>query len=144
MATALVPSTALMDGHEVRVEVEPAGDYEAKVYRPGPAPRFKPALAAEERETLERIIALTRQLTARDAVALAYNTAPMRFLLQQEADAGQVRLNMEIPFDLDAQVIADVATTAGTAAPDDLLAFKRRERQRIADLQEAALQRTEP
>lgn len=144
MAKALVPSTALMDGHEVRVEIEPAGDYEAKVYRPGPAPRFNPALAPEERETLDRIITLTRRLTARDAVALAYNTAPMRFLLQQEADAGQVRLNMEIPFDLDAQVIADAATAAGTAAPGDVLAFKRGERLRIADLQEAALQRTAP
>ena len=64
MAKALVPSTNMMDGHEVTVSVEQAGQYEAKIYRPGPAPRFRPGLTAEERATLDRIVALARSMTS--------------------------------------------------------------------------------
>jgi hypothetical protein len=139
MAKALVPSTNLMDGHEVTVSIEPAGRYEAKVYRPGPAPRFRPALTAEERETLDRIITLTRPLSAGDAIRLAYNTGPMRLLLSLEADTGSVMLDVEIPFEIDDGTLADVVTPSKTADAQARAIFKRRELERVRDLQEAAL-----
>ena len=107
MAKALVPSTQVMDGHEIEVTTEPVGRYDARVYRPGPAPRFRPHLAAEEREALDRIIALVRPLSTGDAISLAYNTAPMRFLQRIEAETGQLQLDVEIPFDLDERAVAD-------------------------------------
>lgn len=141
MAKALVPSTKAMDGHEIEVTTEPIGQYDARVYRPGPAPRFRPNLAAEERETLDRIIAPVRPLSTSDAISLAYNTAPMRFLQQIEAEVGGIRLDVEIPFDLPDDLVLDAATAAFQVAVADAVAFKRRERARITDLQEAALAR---
>ena len=141
MAKALVPSTQVMDGHEIEVTTEPVGRYDARVYRPGPAPRFRPNLAAEEREALDRIIALVRPLSTGDAIRLAYNTAPMRFLQRVEAETGQLQLDVEIPFDLDERAVADAATPEPTAPIDQIVAFKRAEQARAHDLQEAALAR---
>lgn len=142
MAKALVPSTGLMDGHEITVDAEPAGPYEARMFRPGPSPRFRPDLAPEERQTLDRVIALTRNLTAREVIALAYNTAPMRVLQRIERDAGHTLLDTEIPFDLNDGLVAEAATPdLSGETPEAVVAFKRAERSRIADLPEAALHR---
>jgi hypothetical protein len=141
MAKALVPSTQVMDGHEIDVATEPVGSYEARVYRPGPSPRFRPNLAAEEREALDRIIALVRPLSTGDAIKLACNTAPMRFLQRIEAETGNLQLDVEIPFELDDATVADVATRELCADIRKIVAFKRQEGARIYDLQEAALPR---
>jgi hypothetical protein len=141
MAKALVPSTQVMDGHEIEVSTEPVGPHDARVYRPGPAPRFRPNLAPEEKAALDRILALVGPLSTKEAIALAYNTAPMRLLQRIEAETGQVQLNVDIPFELDDATIADVATPELLPDPAELAAFKRRERGRIRDLQEAALAR---
>src|SRR5450759_1342586 len=98
MAKALLPSAQVMDGHEIEVSNEPVGPYDARVYRPGPAPRFRPNLAPEEKATLDRILALVGQLTTKDAIALACNTAPMRLLQRIEGETGQIQLDVEIPF----------------------------------------------
>ena len=139
MAKALVPSTNLMDGHEVMVSIEPAGQYEAKVYRPGPAPRFRPGLTGEERATLDRIIALARSLTAKDAIRLAYNTGPMRLLLRLEESAGSVMLDVEIPFEMDESTLADAASPSTIVDAQSRAIFKRRELDRIRDLRDRAL-----
>jgi hypothetical protein len=141
MAKALLPSTQVMDGHEIEVSNEPVGPYDARVYRPGPAPRFRPNLAPEEKATLDRILALVRQLTTKDAIALAYNTAPMRLLQRIEGETGQIQLDVEIPFELDEATIADVASPEPAADVAAVVAFKRRERERVRDLQEAAVAR---
>lgn len=141
MAKVLVPSTQVMDGHEIDVATEPVGSFDARVYRPGPAPRFRPNLAPEEKSALDRILALIRPLSTKDAMALAYNTAPMRFLRRIEAETGQIQLDVEIPFDLEDQAIADAATPELMAPIEEVVAFKRAERARARDLQEAALAR---
>jgi len=141
MAKALLPSTQVMDGHEIEVSNEPVGPYDARVYRPGPAPRFRPNLAPEEKATLDRILALVGQLTTKDVIALAYNTAPMRLLQRIEGETGQIQLDVEIPFELDEATIADVASPEPAADVAAVVAFKRRERERVRDLQEAAVAR---
>jgi len=141
MAKALLPSTQVMDGHEIEVSNEPVGPYDARVYRPGPAPRFRPNLAPEEKATLDRILALVGQLTTKDAIALACNTAPMRLLQRIEGETGQIQLDVEIPFELDEVTIADVASPEPAADVAAVVAFKRRERGRIRDLEEAVLAR---
>jgi hypothetical protein len=141
MVKALVPSNQLMDGHEVEVSTEPMGPYDAHVYRPGPAPRFRPNLASEEKGALDRILALVGPLTTKDAIALAYNTAPMRLLQRIEGETGQIQLDVEIPFELDEATIADVASPEPAADVAAVVAFKRRERERVRDLQEAAVAR---
>lgn len=141
MAKALVPSTQVMDGHEIDVATESVGSFDARVYRPGPAPRFRPNLAPEERAALDRILALIRPLSTKDAMALAYNTAPMRYLQRIEDETGQIQLDREIPFDLDDVTVADIASGRPKANPDAAASFKRRERGRIQDLQEAAVSR---
>ena len=141
MAKALLPSTQVVDGHEIEVSNEPVGPYDARVYRPGPAPRFRPNLAPEEKATLDRILALVRQLTTKDAIALAYNTAPMRLLQRIEGETGQIQLDVEIPFELDDATSADVASPEPAADVAAVVAFKRRERERVRDLQEAAISR---
>lgn len=141
MAKALVPSTAVMDGREIEVNTEQVGPYDARVYRPGPAPRFRPNLAPEEKATLDRILALVGPLSTKDAIALAYNTTPMRFLQRIEAETGRIQLDVGIPFDLNDQTVTDAATPERSADLGEIVAFKRQERARIRDLQEAALAR---
>jgi len=141
MAKALVPSTGLMDGHEIEVSIEPGGPHDARVCRPGPAPRFHPSLAPEEKAALDRILGLVGPLSTKEAIALAYNTTPMRFLQRLEAETGQLQLDVEIPFELDESTIASVATPDTAADPEAVIAFKRRERERVVDLQEAAIAR---
>ncbi len=109
MAKALVPSRNLMDGHELEVRTEQRGEYEAVVYRPGPRPRFNPALASEERSTLDRIIGLMKPMSTTDAIALAYNTGPMKLIQSMErANGGSLMLDTEISFDIDAAMLAEV------------------------------------
>lgn len=138
MAKALVPSTLTMDRHEIAVSVETVGPYEARVFRPGPAPRFHPALGPEERAALDAIIALTRDLSATDTIQLAYNTSPMRALLRRE-DGGEPMLDVEIPFDLDEDTVsASTTPTTLRKTSEEIAAFKREELRRAADLVEAA------
>jgi hypothetical protein len=139
MAKALVPSTVVMDGHEVAVSIETTGPYETRVFRRGPAPRFRPALAFEERATLDAIIALTRGLTATETIQLAYNTSPMRALLRLE-EGREPMLDVEIPFDLDDDLVRESASpTAPRKTPEQIASFKRRELRRAADLVDAAV-----
>lgn len=140
MAKAVVPSRALMDGHEIEVRVEMWGGKEAHVYRPGPAPRFHPDLASEERETLDRIIGLTSELSTNEAIRLAYNTSPMRLVESMEQDqGGALLLNMDLPFDIDRQAVADSVGTEPKKSPEQRAGFKRRELDRVSDLQDAAI-----
>lgn len=138
MAKALVPSTVAMDGHEIVVSIEAAGPYGTRVYRPGPAPRFHPDLATEERATLDAIIALTRELTASETIQLVYNTSPMRALLHLE-EGREPMLDVEIPFDLDDEFVREATSPASSRKTrEQIAAFKRRELQRVADLVDAA------
>jgi hypothetical protein len=135
MAKALLPSTREMDGHELAVTVEPNGSYEARIYRPGPDPRFSPDLSEEECDVVDQIIAVTRHLSAGDAIRVAYNTAPMRFIQSMERVQGNLLLDVELPFDLADDVIAAVSGSEEAASPEARAAFKKSEWARIADLQ---------
>jgi hypothetical protein len=139
LAKRLVHARDGMMGQEISVSGEIQGDRQAQVYRPGPSPRFDPDLGPEERRDLDRIIELARPLNADQMIRLAYNTTPMRFLLSKER--GKPRYNVSIPFELDLGVVA--AGSAETAAGDaeERRAFKLRELERIADIQEATLAR---
>ena len=138
MAKALVPSTIAMDGHEVSVSIETAGPYGTRVFRPGPAPRFRPALAAVERGALDAIIALTRELSATETIQLAYNTSPMRALLRLEVGR-EPMLDVEIPFDLDEGLVREITgPTMTSKTPEQIASFKRQELKRAADLVDAA------
>jgi Protein of unknown function (DUF4065) len=138
MAKALIPSTLTMAGHEVAVSMETAGPYGTRVFRPGPAPRFRPALAAEERRALDAIIALTRELSATETIQLAYNTSPMRALLRLE-EGREPMLDVEIPFDLNEGVVGDsTVPTVARKTPEQIASFKRQELERAADLVDAA------
>lgn len=140
MAKALLPSRNLMDGHELEVREEDWGGFGAQVFRPGPTPRFRPALASEERETLDRIVNLTRQLSTKDTIRLAYNTSPMRVMQGIErAQGGTLLLDVDLPFEPELQAISDAATEEPKKSAQDRSAFKRRELRRIADLQEAGI-----
>ena len=136
MAKALVPSTLLMDGYEISVTIESAGPYGTRIFRPGPAPRFRPALATEERLALDGIITLTRQLTAAEIVQLAYNTSPMRALLRLE-QGREPLLDVEIPFDLDDDLVRAGTLTEHEPHPGRA-AFKRRDLARVTDLIDSA------
>lgn len=140
IAKAVVPSTRLMQGHEIVMEREEQGTYEAHVYRPGPDPRFDPGLDEAARDTLDRIIELTRHLNSTEAIRVAYSTAPMRVILHDEAKAGgQAQLNRLIQFRLDDASVAAAAGIRPAMPEDDRAEFKRRELDRIADLREVAL-----
>jgi len=140
MAKALVPSRNLMDGHELDVQTEPRGDYEAVVYRPGANPRFNPSLAPEERVTLDRVMELTRPMSTTDTIALAYNTGPMKLVQAfEKARGGAPILDAEITFDIDVATLADVVGREPDASPEQRSAFKRRELARTNDLLRAAL-----
>ena len=144
MAKALLPSERAMDQHEIAVSIENTGPYESRVFRPGPRPRFRPDLSREERDVLDRVVGLTRDLTARESIRLAYNTAPMRLLLRLEEEAGQILLDRELTFELSDELLADIATSPSVADPAERAAFKGRELARIADLQSAVLSRAHP
>lgn len=138
MAKALVPSRNLMEGHELDVQTEQRGEYEATVYRPGPKPRFNPALASEERATLDRIIDLMRPMSTRDAIAIAYNTGPMKLIQSMERAGGALMLDADIAFDIDTEMLAGVVGSEPSLSSEARLRFKRRQLGRIEDLQQAA------
>lgn len=138
MAKALVPSTLAMDGHEIAVSVEPAGPYAARIFRRGPSPRFRPDLAPEERAALDTVLGLTRDLTASETIQIAYNTAPMRVLLRMEEGRSPM-LNVEIPFELDDEIVRDsISPIAPLKTPEEMAAFQRHEFERVADLSDSA------
>ena len=140
IAKSVLPSTRMMDGHELSVTQERIASYDSRVYRPGPAPRFDPRLGETERAVLDRIIDLTRDLTAGEAIDLAYGTAPMRVVLRDEADAGgDLMLHRVLPFRLDERTIATAAGRRPQRSAEERADFKRRELERIDDLREAAL-----
>jgi Protein of unknown function (DUF4065) len=140
MAKALIPSRDLMDGHELEVSTEPRGAFEANVYRPGPSPRFGPDLAAEERATIDRVLALMGPMSTKETVALAYNTSPMRLIVAVErGSGGAVMLGTDLQFDIELAALAEAVGGELTVALERRGAFKRAEVSRIADLQDAAL-----
>lgn len=125
-------------GHEITVSPEDRGGHVAQVYRPGPRRRFEPELRSDEVRDLDRVIAMARTLSTDDAIALAYNTSPMRFLLMKEQ--GTPRWNVPVPFELDPGVVAAAATSMHTPEDsEERAAFKLAELARAADLQESAL-----
>lgn len=138
MAKRLPHVRDALAGHEITVTAEVRGGHEAQVYRPGPGRRFEPDLAEDETRDLDRVVALTRCLSTDDAIKLAYNTSPMRFLLMREQ--GAPRWNVPVPFELAPGVIAAAATNENVVAnADERAAFKRAELARAADLQESTL-----
>lgn len=138
MAKRLPHVREALVGHEITVTSEDRGGHEAQVYRLGPEPRRGADLSEEEVRDLDRVIAITRRLSTDDAVKLAYNTSPMRFLLLKEQ--GTPRWNVPVPFDLEPGVVAAAATSDNaTATADERLAFKRSEMARASDLQESTL-----
>jgi len=139
LAKRLVHARDEMAGQEIRVSGEAQGDRQAQVYRPGPSPRFEPDLGPEERRDLDRMIELARPLNSDQMIRLAYNTTPMRFLLSQER--GKPRYNVSIPFELDLSVVAAGSAETVAADAEARRAFKLRELERIADIQEATLAR---
>jgi hypothetical protein len=139
MAKAVLPSTALMDGHEISVLSEQTGPYDSRIYRPGPLPRFRPDLTREERDSLDRIIELARSLTAKEAIDLAYATGPMRFIQMLERRNGRQLLNVELTFEIDEAQLAAAATIEATASDAERAAFKGLEFDRVRDLQDAVL-----
>lgn len=139
MAKALLPSRGLMEGHELTVTAEEWGDREAHVYRPGPSPRFRPGLSAEEKDTIDRILDITRELAVDDVVTLAYSTAPMRFIQTIERAQGAVLIGVDVPFDLEPAALVAATTDEAATTPEERAAFKRGELQRVRDLQEGAL-----
>lgn len=130
-----------LNGHEIAVSYEVQGEHEAQVYRPGPAPRFEPALAAEGERNLNRILHIAEPLSTSQMIDLAYSTTPMRFLISKEKErGGKPRYRIPIQFELDFNVVASSsAEREHQATPADRGAFKLRELARIADLQQATL-----
>lgn len=141
LARRLVPARNEMVGYELAVADEKQGDWTAHVYRPGPSPRFEPALEPAEQEDLERVIKLARPLNTDQMIKLAYNTTPMRFLLSKEQ--GHPRFNVPIPFELDLGVVAASTGEQPDADVNERRSFKAAELVRIADLQEAMLARAD-
>lgn len=142
MAKALIPSRDLMDGHELDVRVEARGSHEAIVYRSGPKPRFGPDLAAEESQTIDRVIALMKPMSTRQSIDLAYNTGPMRLIRAFErAQGGTPMIDADIQFDIDLTALADVVGGIPKLPSEERAAFKRREFARAQDLQQAAVDR---
>jgi hypothetical protein len=125
-------------GHEITVSAEVRGGHSAQVYRPGPDRRFELELCPDEVRDLDRVVSMARHLSTDEAIALAYNTSPMRFLLMREQ--GTPRWNVPVPFELEPGVVAAAATKEHTVRdPEERAAFKRAELDRAADLQESAL-----
>ena len=139
MAKSVVPSTKLMQGHEITASPETSGQYSSVVYRRGPSPRFAAGLDTTERASLDFVLALTRNMTATDAAKLTYNTTPMLKHLQAEAATGTKQLDVPLRFALTADQLQTAATMRPKASAARRLAFKRAELDRVADLQRAAL-----
>jgi hypothetical protein len=94
--------------------------------------------------TLDAVIALTRSLSATEAIGLAYNTGPMRFLLRIEASTGSIMLDTEIPFEVDDVDLAAAASPRELPDPDRRAAFKRQELARTRDLRERGMAAASP
>ena len=139
MAKSIVPSTRLMSGHEITVTHEAVGPYESDVYRPGPAPRFEPRLADDERASLDRAIELGRALTGARLARLSYNTTPMLVHLKREAEEAREIWDATLSFDNHPGHIAEGIGRPPEADQQARLAFKRAELDRVEDLQQAAL-----
>lgn len=139
MAKAVLPSTALMDGYEISVSSKRTGPYDSRVYTPGPSPRFRPDLTREERDSLDRILAVTGSLTAKEAIDLAYSTGPMRFIEMLEKRKGRQLLDVELTFEIGDAHLAAAATIEATRTEAERAAFKGAEFDRIRDLQDAVL-----
>ena len=132
-----------MRDHEVTVsERKVPGGHTSIVYRPGPSPRFQPDLEHEERETLDRIIELTRDLTAADAAKLTYQTTPMLARLKVEEAEGRELWDETLVFARSLRETARVSRRTPRASADRRREFKQAELARVADLNEAAVARS--
>lgn len=142
VAKAVLPSTRMMIGQEITVTKDTVGDYTSDVYRPGPQPRFRPQLAMTEREVLDEIIELTRNLSATDAAHLTYQTTPMLARLEVERREGREMMDEPLVFDRTDAETARVARRVPTASAESRREFKRAELSRVSDLVEAAVARS--
>jgi hypothetical protein len=140
MAKATLHSKRMMEGQEITVRTRYVGSFEATIYGPGPRSRFQPGLTEEQRASLDRIIALTRPLSAKRVTLLAYNTTPMLSRLQEEAETGQGPMwDVTLPFDNRPSEIARSVIRHPTVTAEELAAFKAAELERVDDLQRAAV-----
>ncbi len=100
MTKALLPALEEMVGHELVQRVKTTrSDRTLKLVTAGPAPRYQPELDPAGREVADFILALTRRLTDRQVLDLAYSTTPMRAVLRREATLGRQLIDEPIDFD---------------------------------------------
>jgi Antitoxin SocA-like, Panacea domain len=127
MTKALLPALNEMVGHELEERSKTTrSDRTLKLIEPGPAPRFQPDLGPAEQDVADFIVELTRQLSDRQVVDLAYATTPMRAILRREATLG--RKLIDEPLDFAAlPVLPDRDVPEG----DGYLEFKRGEVQAL-------------
>ncbi|MGO9179770.1 MAG: Panacea domain-containing protein [Candidatus Limnocylindrales bacterium] len=128
MTKALLPALDDMADHELVQRVKTTrSDRTLKLITPGPALRYQPDLGPEEREVADFILALTRGLTDRQVLDLAYSTTPMRAVLRREATLGKKLIGEPIDFDA-----APVLPGAEETDAPGYAAFKRVETQALS------------
>lgn len=142
VAKSVVPSTKMMADHEIVVTREQVGPYGSDVYRPGPRPRFRPVLPADQRRVLDEIIELTRSLSGTQAKELTYRTIPMLARLSAEREVGHELLDEPLVFERTQAGTARIARRVPRAAPERRRAFKRAELSRVSDLVDATVARS--
>jgi hypothetical protein len=142
MAKAIIPSRNLMNGREITVSEESVGGHSSSVYRVGPAPRFAPEVAPDQRATLDRVIRMLATVTAAQASQLTYETLPMQERLKAEAEVGREILDVPLVFDDSRERVARLAHRSPTATAEARTAFKRSELARVSDLQGLAVSRS--
>ncbi len=136
MNRAYLPSLALMAGFELVEEArQTSKGHVIKLLRRGPAPRFDASFDVAERETIDFILELTRELTDDEVVALAYETAPMRFLQAMEAEAGTLLIGTRIDF----ESMTSGANEREATDPEAHRAFKVDEAKRWRPVRDRAL-----
>lgn len=142
IAKAVVPSTNLMKGREIVVSQEIVAGHPSSVYRVGPAPRFQPEFAPDQKATLDRIIQMLANVTAVEAAHLTYETVPMQERLKAEAEAGHEILDVPLVFDDRRERVARLAHRSPRATVEARAEFKRSELARVSDLQALAISRS--
>lgn len=141
MAKAVIPSKRMMDGREITVSDEDVAGHVSSVYRPGPAPRFQPEIAPDQKATLDRMIQMLAKVTAAQAAKLTYETIPMQERLKAEAEAGHEILDVPLVFDDRRERVARLAHRSPRATAEARAKFKRAELARVSDLQALAITR---
>ena len=92
-----------MDGYEISVSVAASGgasQYPKRAHAQGDNPRFGPSLDAIDRIIARRVLARISNLSPLEIERLAYETEPMKAILEQDARAGTRLPGAEIDFSL--------------------------------------------